>query len=568
MSILHTLGYLCLALAWLIPDHIPPWNTAPQEATALLGLLLLWPWSRPPAQTPWRLYMLAGVWTTIALLQFALQRIDLGDFLWALLLAVFGCMAASLGALSSPRHEEASRTAPSLQYICMALLAAALVSSAVGLAQWLGVAKGWFMHPSNGRVFGNLAQPNHLASLLVTALAALVYLDGQRLLRGALLYCTALLLAFMVAASESRTGALSITVLTMGVALSRGPSRASLRWLIPALVLFWLSYALWQPISSWIGASATRTGVGLNSAGRFELWLQMAAAVAEKPWGGWGWMNVGAAQQAVAPHIGGVENMHHAHNLFLDLVVWFGIPLGGLLTLAALGWGWQVLCAVLRAPASPAQATAVYCALLLLPIAIHSMLEYPLAYLYFFLVFAFFAGALEASLGYTFTPLFWTQRLGQSISVVALACAVWMTAEYSRVEADFRALRLEQTFVTQAQELHTYAPSPMLLTQYGTLLRAMQVNPLQTADEATLEEVRHSAQRFPWFLTMERYYLVLLGSDQCSEAFHLRQVIASLFGSPGLAQIVNSVHQFRMGTRCQQITGVDDKSGDDMVIVK
>lgn len=563
MLLLHTIGYLCLALAWLIPDHIPPWNTAPQEAIALLGMLLLWPWSRPPAQIPWRLYVLAGVWIAIALLQFALQRIDLGDFLWALLLAVFGCMAASLGALSSPRYAGASSAAPSLQYICMALLAAALVSSVIGLAQWLGVVQGWFMHPSNGRVFGNLAQPNHLASLLVTALAALVYLDGQRLLRGALLYCMALLLAFMVAASESRTGALSITVLTLGVALSRGPSRASLRWLIPALVLFWLCYALWQPISSWVGGSASRTGAGLNSAGRFELWLQMVAAVAEKPWWGWGWMNVGAAQQAVAPQIGGVGNMHHAHNLFLDLVVWFGMPLGGLITLAALGWGWQVLCAVLRTPASLGQATAVYCALLLLPIAVHSMLEYPLAYLYFFLVFAFFAGALEASLGYAYAPSLWTQCLGQFVSVAALACAAWMTAEYSRVEADFRALRLEQTFITQAQELHIYGPPPMLLTQYGTLLRVMQLSPLQVADEATLEEVRHSAQRFPWFLTMERYYLVLLGSEQCSEASHLRQVIASLFGSPGLAHIENSVHQFQMDIRCQQTTGVDGKTGDN-----
>ena len=562
MSTLHTLGYLCLALAWLIPDHIPPWNTAPQEATALLGLLLLWPWNRPPAQRPWRLYILAGVWTAIALLQFTLQRIDLGDFLWALLLAVFGCMAASLGALSSPRHKEVSKAAPALQYICMALLAAALVSSAVGLAQWLGVTQGWFMHPSNGRVFGNLAQPNHLASLFVTALAVLVYLDGQRLLRGALLYCTALLLAFMVAASESRTGALSITVLTLGVALSRGPARTSLRWLLPSLVLFWLCYAFWQPISSWVGASATRTGVGLNSAGRFELWLQMIAAVAEKPWWGWGWMNAGAAQQAVAHRLGGIENIHHAHNLFLDLVVWFGIPLGGLLTLATLGWGWQVLRAVLRTPASPAQATAVYCALLLLPIAVHSMLEYPLAYLYFFLVFAFFAGALEASLGYTYAPPLWAQRLGQFISVAALACAAWMTAEYSRVEADFRALRLEQTFITQPQELHTYAPPPMLLTQYGTLLRAMQVNPLQTADEATQEEVRHSSQRFPWFLTMQHYYLVLLGSDQCDKASHLRQVMTSFFGSPGIAQIDDSVHKFRLGSRCHPTIGMEHEQGD------
>lgn len=413
------------------------------------------------------------------------------------------------------------------------------------------------MLASNGRVYGNLAQPNHLASLLVTALAALVYLDRQRLLRGVWLYCTALLIAFTVAATESRTGALSITVLFLAVAMSRSSARASLRWLIPSLALFWLSYVFWQPISSWVGASATRTGVGLDSAGRFELWIQLAAAVAQKPWGGWGWLNLGAAQQAVAIHLVGTTNMHHAHNLFLDFIVWFGAPVGGLLTVAVLGWTWQVVRLVLRPPISSTQDTAFYYALLLLPIAVHSMLEYPLAYLYFFLIFAFFAGAVEASLGYTYTLKPPAQYLSYLLSVTALGCATWMAVEYSRIEADFRALRLEQTFVTPPQELHVYSPPPTLLTQYGTLLRALQVKPTLFSNTVTLDEVHHASQRFPWFLTMQHYYLVLLRNGQCDKASRQRQLIASFFGLPGIAQIEDLVRQYRLNYHCQLMTGME-----------
>jgi O-antigen ligase len=498
--------------------------------------------------------MLATLWIGITLFQFALQLTSLGDFLWACMLALFGCMAASLGAQATlPQATTGSGSAPPplLKGICVALLAAALASSVIGLAQWQDVVQGLFMYPSNGRVYGNLAQPNQFATLLVLALAALVYLDGQHLLRGVWLYAAAALLAFAVAASESRTGALSITLLALAIICSRSPVRTSLRWLLPTLALFWLCYAMWQPLSDWLGGSTTRTGVGLDSAGRFELWRQMVAAMEQQPWLGWGWLNLGAAQQAVADHLGGTANMDHAHNLFLDLLIWFGLPLGGLLTLLGLAWGLQTLTILFRPTSHRTAPTAIYCFLMLLPIGVHSMLEYPLAYLYFFVVFAFFAGALEASFGHARKLPVQAQRAASTLIIAGVVCAAWMTKEYLHIEADFRALRLEQEFDTKPQERHTYAPEPLLLTQYGAILHMLRISPSNPADTNTVESMRRSAARFPWLLTQQHYYLHLLSSNQCDAAARQRLVLKSFFGLFGLAKADEAAQRYQLTNRCE-----------------
>lgn len=552
LSICNILGYTCLFLAWLVPDHIPPWNTFPQESLTILGVSLLWPWQRLRAW-PVRLCFMALLWIGIAGFQHALHLIDLGDLLWASLLAVFFMMAASTGAQAvlAIQSPDTGPTLASLQGWCLVLVAAALANAVIGLAQWQGVTQGLFMHGSTGRVYGNLAQPNQFATLMVLALGALVCLDDQTRLRGGWPHIAALLLVFALAASESRTGALAITLLVLAVAVGGGTARASLRWLVPALLLFWLFYIGWQPISHWLGGSVSRSNVGLNSSTRFELWQQMLEAIALRPWLGYGWLNVGQAQQAVAHYLGGTVNMDHAHNLFFDMLVWFGLPIGGFLVVASIAWGFQSMRAAFKRH-TPQAHTAFLCLLMLLPIAVHSMLEYPFAYMYFALVFAFFAGALETALGYT-RPLETRGRhMASACALVGVLCATWMGAEYIQIEKDFRALRLEREFVTPPNAQHHYAPPPVLLTQFGTLIAALRVQTQAPVDAPTLETVRRAAARFPWLLTLEQYYLVLLANNLCEDATRQRLVLQSLFGKFGIAKVDEAIQLRGINTRCNQ----------------
>lgn len=68
---LRALGLACLLLGWLIPDHIPPWNTFPQEAATVLGVMLLWPWSGLQFW-PFRIYAAALLFVIIIAAQYFL----------------------------------------------------------------------------------------------------------------------------------------------------------------------------------------------------------------------------------------------------------------------------------------------------------------------------------------------------------------------------------------------------------------------------------------------------------------------------------------------------------------
>jgi hypothetical protein len=72
----------------------------------------------------------------------------------------------------------------------------------------------------------------------------------------------------------------------------------------------------------------------------------------------------------------GAQPYTYAHNIILDLMVWCGIPTGILLTGIMVYW----LVSRLRALNRP---DAIFVMAGLIPIAFHSLLEYPFAYAYF-----------------------------------------------------------------------------------------------------------------------------------------------------------------------------------------
>ena len=545
------LGYSSLALAWVIPDLIPPWNTFYREAFAVLAVILLWPWQGLrvwPARLCWFWFALAGM----VLLQSITHDLALGDVLLGLLIALFACMASSMGAqaalLQSGTNPGRSRQRP-IESWCLVLLAAALANAVIGFAQWQGFAQSIVMVQSTGRVYGNLAQPNHFATLMVIALAALVYLDRQSRVRGAWLFLAAGTLVIALAASESRTGALSFTLLAIGatVAGRSNGARASLRWLAPSLILFWLLSLNWSWVSAMTGGSVTRMGIGLNSSSRFEIWQQGIEALTLQPWLGYGWLHAGEAQNAVAHYLGGAPNVDHMHLLFLDLLVWFGIPMGGLLALACFAW----VISVTRSTLNPkADNDSFFYLLIILPTAVHSMLEYPYAYTYFVLVFAFFAGAVEQALGKTTNVSHFGCRAIIASAAIATLFSGWIFLEYLQVEEDYRALRLEQVFFTRPDQLHKFHAPPVLLTQFRDLVASQRRDANAPEEYKSLEVARRVTMRFPLLRTHQHYYLALLRSGHCEEAQRQRMVIASLFGKFGTDSADRDQGIFGIKTNC------------------
>ncbi|TZG10429.1 hypothetical protein FZC30_10375 [Comamonas thiooxydans] len=523
-----------LMLMWVFPDHISPWNTFLQEAFACIGFALLWG-GRSFTLIPIRIYIFLLLLIIISLLQYGLGIISFGDFIFLILVSTYCCMSSSLGALSFVEQRDVMSfgNISKIDIVFLTILFAALINSIVGLAQWQGVEQGMFMYPSKGRVYGNIAQPNQLATLLLMALVSLLYFDINKKVREVWLYSAAAILVFTLVATQSRTGALSITILAVAVFFIKN-FRSSLCWISASLLLYWVLYIKWGDISNALGGSAAREFIGLSTT-RYKLWEQIYAAISERPLIGWGWLNLGAAQQEFAVSIGGVENMDHAHNLFLDLIIWFGVPVGGIIVLALIFWLWKSLFFNFFVKGNDKSAITAQCAVLLIfPIAIHSMLEYPFAYMYFMLPTVFFMGVVEGDAKFLKIISMWFRKLIWVLVFISLILSVVIGKEYFQIENDFKAALLEENFYTKENELHQYSDLPLILNQYYELVKVLRTTPSSDIDDEDLEIARVISKRFPWLITIRQYYLFLLKLGKCDEAKNQKLIIESLFGRFGV----------------------------------
>ena len=392
---------------------------------ALLGAAVLWSWG-------WR-----GLPQSLALSA------------TALLAACALLVAAGLSA--SQRDDRETMFA----IFCWAWVVAGLLNLVVAGVQVFAPAWAdghWIGIPNiPGRAMGNLRQPNHLSSLLMWASVAVV---GLLLLRRIALAWAAALLAAMVfgvVLTASRTGGLSVGLLAMwGLLDRRLPWQA--RWLLLSAPLI---YALsWWGLSQW--ASVTQAAFGGEqrlaetdlSGSRFGIWANTWALIKQQPLTGVGFGNFNLAW-TLTPFPGRpVAFFDHSHNLPLQLAAELGLPLAAVLMvllLWALVQGWRRTLQPGDHTGGAAQRVAL---VMVLMIALHSMLEYPLWYAYFLLPagwafgFALAAGVVTRTPATSLAtrgrlqPANWALFGAASLLTLGSVAAV---ADYRRVTLIYRA---------------------------------------------------------------------------------------------------------------------------------
>lgn len=327
---------------------------------------------------------------------------------------------------------------------CWAWLIAGLLNVAVAAMQVFtpALADGQWLAASGivGRAVGNLRQPNHLSSLLLWAVVALVALVELRRLRHGLAAALGALLVGAVVLTASRTGLLSVALLALwGLLDRRLTGRTRLLLLAAPLVygLAWWGMVQWAALAQHTFGGAQRLAETDISGSRFGIWANAWALLMQQPWTGVGWGNFNMAW-TLTPFPGRpTAFFDHTHNLPLQLVVELGLPLAGAVVALMLWALWRSGSAALRVTGDAG--TQRRCALVMvLMIVLHSLLEYPLWYAYFLLPAAWVLGvALSGGAVASARPA--VQRLlpwGAAAMVAAAGLAVW---DYSRVVAIYRA---------------------------------------------------------------------------------------------------------------------------------
>jgi O-antigen ligase len=311
--------------------------------------------------------------------------------------ALLGAGLMAAGAARAAEGDEASFATP----LMLALLIAALASVVVGAVQvfFPGLADGLLvaLPTTPGRAIGNMRQPNQLSTLLLWGCAAAVWLGvRQRWATWQLGACLAILV-LAVLLTASRTGMVGVALLVLWGLLDRRLPRPVRGLLVGTVLLYVAGWFLLEQWSQLTGQSfygddqLNKTLHGDASSSRGKIWANTLAMIRAEPWRGVGtgaynfvWSMTPFADRPVA-------FFDHSHNLELQLAAESGIPFAVIVVLGLLLALWQGRGAVLSRDDGRALGarTALFMGVL---VGVHSQLEYPLWYTYFFLPTAMILG--------------------------------------------------------------------------------------------------------------------------------------------------------------------------------
>jgi hypothetical protein len=452
--LVNSLVFLLCAASFLQPFHSIPWPSALNDGLALtLGLLvsgvtLLQYASAKIKVTKLELAML------VAIVMHATIISD-RDFQKSLL-PVAAVIGVVLCCLKSP-----SPSIGILHSVFAGVFVSGVVSSVFGIGLWLGVFQEfenyqvWMSHTNPGAaLIGNLSQPNQTGTLILWAIIVLLYfyklfcksecLPKMRWVFGVGAVFFVLLLAIGVALTQSRTALLNMVLIAFVVVACR--VRFDLRthalFVLAFLTVVIVTVGLPYFKSVFLGIEDASIMGGKTFADRPRLiaYGVFLNAVLNEWALGYGVGGVVAANlENMLP--GNAVNMYfgHSHNIFVDMLIWFGVPLGLFLGAFVIQRLWRM--------AMQVETDAEMAILgMFLVIFVHAQLEYPLHYAYFLIpcaIYYRYSSASESkSSGFAVSV-----RLMFIFWVVSLFVFYLVAAEYLKAEQDIRQAKLQATIM-------------------------------------------------------------------------------------------------------------------------
>jgi O-antigen ligase len=514
-AIWPALFVVLLAPGWLLPNHYPPWTTFHLDAwiaavLMIASLVVFWRTSIPVS-----VYATAA-WALVVALMPGLQ------YLFGILATpgnAWVCTAYLLGlalALVTGARWESMRAGHLADCLFGAICISAIASVGLQIHQWLSLdgLELWSMGSGVLRPHANFGQPNQLATFLIWGLLGLGWGVLRHKIGIAVAVLAASFLLFGISLASSRTSWIGLAIIVLACWYWRRlwPSQA-LAWAVTALAVgFCLLVASMDGINRMLLLSS-EVGVidnlaRLSHESRPQIWALFLDAAWQKPWLGYGWNQVALANMAVADQRPALNLFFaHSHNLFLDLMLWCGIPLGLLLSAVCLCWFWNRFRSV-------DCAESVVLLLFLVVAANHAMLELPLHHAYMLLPFGLVMGMLDSR----------SNRRPVAVVPRSVAMVLWLSAfvllsaiirDYARVEASYRSLRFEWA---QIKSPPAEIPDVLLLNQWPDFFRMVRLKPAADMGESDLVSLRNTAALNPGAASLQTLAIALARNGHPDEA--------------------------------------------------
>lgn len=323
---------------------------------------------------------------------------------------------------------------------------------------------------AHGRPYANFGQPNLAATLLLTSLCCALYLNKKEKISTKYLLPVVLIISTALSLASSKTAFLAIFILLI--------FSISFKDKISFLVFSIASICI--AISKALFTTRQITSSDIST-GRFDLWLTMIDAVAKHIFTGYGVLNTKIAHFEVRElhPTSQATLIGSGHNIFLDFLIWFGIPLGIFISFLFI----KTLLVFIKNNTHNHHVLFA-----IVPITLHSFLEYPLFYSNFLMLFVALLsiGASKAQS----TPYIRTSLMIMSAYYLLFSIT---TIEYHEFSEKYRSLRFfDRGFAyTQVPE----KINPLILNNTINQFNILRLK--EISDTESIKEIFHTTKIQP-----------------------------------------------------------------------
>ncbi|WP_342063568.1 Wzy polymerase domain-containing protein [Acinetobacter pittii] len=308
------------------------------------------------------------------------------------------------------------------------------LSSLVAILQWLNLDKNsiWIAELYGNRPYANLAQTNQLSTFLILSVLSCWYLFEKGKFNNILLTFICMVCIFSIALTQSRVAWINMIFITTSylIFIKKYSFRLEKKF-FSCFALWFMLCIIFLPtlnsiLSNFFVVTNTNSALVRVSSGyqRLDIWSQMFHALLLKPWEGYGWHQTTAAQFSIVDQYPTKEWASSAHNLFIDLIIWCGIPIGLLLII-------YILYLYIKIIKNTVNTEGFISIVMISVVGIHSMFEYPLYYSYFLFLVGLFIGIALSQMNNTELSL--SYGFSRFIFLLGLIASYCIYQEYNRI---------------------------------------------------------------------------------------------------------------------------------------
>ena len=272
-----------------------------------------------------------------------------------------------------------------------------------------------------------------------------------------------------------------------------------------------------------------------KQAHRWDMYKQALYFIAHGPWHGFGWGQIESAHYLFAGEAPPAIFYHYSHNIVLDMLLWNGPWIGGIIVLFFTAWLGKLFF-------QKNTVESLFAWVGLLFFLTHSMLEYPHAYLFLLLPAGLLIGIIEGQQNKGGFALSVPRVVVAIIAIAGLAGTVVFWKNYSIIEDDYRIAnrRMEMDFVPEEQQA---ASQTILLSNVQAFIYFMRLPVKDGYSAERLQWVEKFIIRYPRKFALIKFSYILALNGQQDKAIMQIIKLKNIFGISALEEALSYLYQ-------------------------